>query len=436
MAMVSGGQDSVALLHVLASGRVAGVSLAGLHALHVNHQLRGEESEADESLVTETCSRLGVDLTVLQRPVDKTQGNVQEIAREARRAAGVDVAGSLECGRIALGHTADDQAETLLYRVARYGGLSALAGMRPSEPPWVRPLLDCRREETAAYCRENGLEFARDSGNTHPGYVRTHIRESILPAWEAVLPGAVEAACRTAEVAAEMKDLAGEVSASAMAEVRANNAGGIGGSETAALRCGALLALSAPVRRLLLHDWLGKDTVSGASRAAVLAVESLLEARGSASCSLFEGRRVVKEYDLVWIETSADESRVVPGPIELPVPGRVRWGNVEITSESCEGFRAVEIEEEAIIDADAVSQPLWVRGPCPGDRIRPLGSAGSRKLKNVLIDRKVPARERPWRPLVVCGERILWVGGLIISEEARVTEKTSRFLRLSLRVVD
>ena len=147
-------------------------------------------------------------LTVAHRPIEKTGGNVQERAREARRETALRVAGEQGCDRIALGHTADDQVETMLYRLGRYGGLAAFGAMLPCDPPWVRPLLDCRRAETAAYCREQGLEFAEDRGNAYPGYARTAIREEVLPAWEAALPGAVEAACRAAEVAAEMEHLA------------------------------------------------------------------------------------------------------------------------------------------------------------------------------------------------------------------------------------
>ena len=208
LVMISGGQDSVALTHLLTTQLSAKGWPSALRALHVNYHLRGAESEADQALVENTCERLDVQLTVVHMPVDKHAGNVQEVARDIRRAEAIRVALETGCDRIVLGHTADDQAETLLYRMGRYGGLAALAGMRPNDPPWVRPLLECRREETAGYCALRGLRFARDTGNEYPGYARTGIRESVVPAWEAALPGAVAAAGRTAEVAAEVKELA------------------------------------------------------------------------------------------------------------------------------------------------------------------------------------------------------------------------------------
>ncbi len=436
LVMVSGGQDSLALLHVLASGGLGKAGPATLSALHINHHLRGAESDADESLVAEVCERLGAKLTVVHRPVEKSEGNVQERAREARRAAALEVAQSMGWDVIVLGHTADDQVETLLYRIARYGGLAALAGMRPNDPPWARPLLDCRREETAAYCRDHGIEFASDSGNTYPGYARTRIRENVLPAWEEALPGAVGGACRTAEVAAEIQALTRLAVAEARAAVQVTGVGAIGVEDDMAMSCTALLRLPVPVRRLLLHDRLAACSTNAASRASVLAVEALLEVSGSASRSLGGGWQATKEYDLIRLGRGGAEASGLVDSVELPVPGAVRWAGTKVSADFCTGFRAVEVEREAIIDASAVSGVLQVRGPRPGDRMQPLGSAGSRKVKEILIDLKVPARERPKRPMVVCGERILWLGGLVIADEARVTRVSKRFVRLSMARVE
>jgi tRNA(Ile)-lysidine synthase len=199
--MVSGGQDSLALLDILCGLARRTGGPAAVHALHVNHHLRGAESDDDEALVVRACGERGVSLTLAHRPVMKTGGNVQERAREARREAALQAAAEHHCGRIALGHTADDQAETMLYRLGRYGGLAAFRAMPPCDPPWVRPLLEARRAETEAYCRERGIEFAVDRGNAYPGYARTTLRQEVLPAWETAMPGAVEAAARAAEVA-------------------------------------------------------------------------------------------------------------------------------------------------------------------------------------------------------------------------------------------
>lgn len=432
MVMVSGGQDSLALLDVLSRGRLGAAGPAGLHALHVNHHLRGEESDADQALVEDVCERLGVDLTVVHRPIAKSEGNVQEVAREARRAAAGEVAAGAGCDRIALGHTADDQAETLLYRMGRYGGLAALAGMRPCDPPWVRPLLGCRREETAAYCRAQGLEFANDRGNTHPGYARTGIREKVLPAWESVLPGAVSAACRVAEVAAEAQELLGEVIAEAAARVAVKESGSSGVDAHGQLSVPGLLSLSKPRRRLLLHDYLQAHLDPAVSRASVLAVEELLGVQGSGRRALGGGWQALKEYDRLSFERAGQECGPAPPPVELSVPGEVVWGEVRISAERVAGFRAPDVSREAIVDADSLVGPLWVRAPLAGDKLHPLGSPGRRKLQDVFVDLKIPQRRRERQALVVCGERIVWVCGLVVSEHARVGRETKRFVRLAV----
>jgi len=471
LVMVSGGQDSIALVHLLTAGLPPTIRPASVHALHINHHLRGRESDDDEALVVAACASLGVDLTVLHRPIEKRYGNVQEAAREARREAALTTAVEKGCDRIAVGHTADDQVETMLYRLGRYGGMAAYAGMGVCDPPWVRPLLGCRRSETAAYCRDLGLSYAEDRGNAYPGYARTALRERVLPEWEKALPGAVEAACRAAEVAAEMQALAamvlaevgvgivpasrgeGAAGADAPSEVEACEGAPTGAAFRGAvpeLSASFLQALSAPVRRLFLHQWLEACRRAAASRASVLAVEALLAVPGSGRRALGGGVSACKEYDRVYLEPQPPRQgrgqpggtpqrfrarrapAGQPGPVGLPVPGQVEWGGVLVRAERVERFEAPDVLREAYIDADTIDGPLVVRGPLPGDRLRPLGAPGTRKLADVLGEARVPAKDRPLRPLVVCGRRIVWVSGLVLAEECRITRGTASLLRLSL----
>ena len=185
-----------------------------------------------------------------------------------------------------------------------------------------------------------------------------------------------------------------------------------------------------PLRRLLLHEWLGRRATPAASRASVLAVESLLLVPGSARRAVGGGWSARKEYDVVYLARSKAEPAPVPLAVGLTVPGEAEWSGSRVSAEMVQGFRPVFFQREAIIDADALTAPLEVRGPRPGDRLRPLGSPGTRKLSEVFIDLKVPARERQARPLVVCGERIVWVSGLVVAEEFKVSDDTRRFLRL------
>ena len=429
LVMVSGGQDSLALLHFLASGAGGKAGPASLHVLHINHHLRGAESDRDQALVTQACAAMAVGLTVLHRPIEKQRGNVQEAARDVRREAGLHVASERDCARIALGHTADDQVENMLYRLGRYGGVAAFAGMAACDPPWVRPLLECRREETAEYCAEHGLDFADDSGNAYPGYARTAIRGNVLPAWEEALPGAVEAACRAAEVAGEMQALAEDIVREAFPGV---TGGSPEGAEAEELCVAGLLGLTPPLRRLLLHRWLEARARPAASRAAVLAVESLLAVPGSAERALGGGWRAHKEYESLRLEKGSRARQAVPPAAPLAVPGEVDWGGWTVRTEFVNAYVPPDVAVEAYLDADSLEGPLEVRAPRPGDRVRPLGAPGSRKLQDVFVDLRVPAAERGRRPLVVCGGRIAWVCGLVLAEEGRITSDTEVLVRLSV----
>lgn len=429
LVMVSGGQDSLALLHLLATGSFRRAAPASFRALHINHHLRGPESDADEALVVRSCAEMRVPLTVLHRPIEKHDGDVQQAARDARRSAAITVAAEFGCDRIAVGHTADDQAETVLYRLGRYGGLASFSSMKACDPPWVRPLLGCRRKETELYCRYHGLEFANDRGNAYPGYARTAIREQVLPAWEAALPGAVEAVCRAAEVAAEMREVV----------LTALDREMPGLDEAEELEVGRLLGMTPAVRRALLHAWLEGRARSAASRAGVLAVESLLSTTGSAERSLGGGWRACKEYDRLTVrhgfgaQTCAPPG-TSPDQVALPLPGEVVWGGQVVRAEVLREYSlpVLDVAREALLDAGSIGGPLSVRGPRAGDRLRPLGAPGVRKLQDVLVDLHVPARRRPLVPLVVCGDRIVWVGGLVLAEEGRISSKTTAVVRLRL----
>jgi tRNA(Ile)-lysidine synthase len=191
LVLLSGGRDSVCLLDVAVElGCV-------VRALHVNYGLR-DDSDADEAHCRELCRRLGVELVVhhAQRPDDAT-GNVQAWARDVRYAQAASEAGA---GTIAVAHTASDQAETILYRLAASPGRRALLGMEPRVGRLVRPLLGVSREQTGAWCRARGLPWRDDPTNESDQYARGRVRARLLPALEAVDPRAAANIVRTAEL--------------------------------------------------------------------------------------------------------------------------------------------------------------------------------------------------------------------------------------------
>jgi len=229
VAMLSGGRDSVCLLDVAVAVRGAGQ----VHALHVNYGLRGEDSDADEQLVRELCARLGVAFELVrvqrdERERAQAQGNLQAWARELRYREAERLACTLEAGEIdvsnrtfytrarvkrkietlvATGHTASDQVETILYRLAASPGRRALLGMSPRDGHIVRPLLSVTREQTAAYCRARGLQWREDASNDDARYARARVRNLLVPALRAVHPAAERSVLRTAQLLREEAEL-------------------------------------------------------------------------------------------------------------------------------------------------------------------------------------------------------------------------------------
>ncbi|MDQ5807706.1 MAG: tRNA lysidine(34) synthetase TilS [Actinomycetota bacterium] len=266
--LLSGGRDSVCLLHraVQAGARVT--------ALHVNYGLRPEADE-DERFCRALCDRLGVDL-VVERAEWRGEGNLQAWAREVRYAAAARLAG--EDGDIAAGHTATDQAETILYRLAASPGRRALLGMAPREGRVVRPLLTMTREETAAYNEAHGLEWREDTSNDSPAFARNRVRHGLLEELRAVHPAAEANLLRTAELLRDEAAVLDDVVDTALR-----------GRDTIPLA--TLAALPRALARLVVRR-LAEDATGGFCPRAAARLDDVL-ALADGSLDLGDGARVV-----------------------------------------------------------------------------------------------------------------------------------------------
>jgi tRNA(Ile)-lysidine synthase len=226
VAMVSGGRDSVCLLDVAVALRTAG----SVRALHVNYGLRGAESDADERHCAALCQALGVELEVVRASwVQGKAGNLQAWARDVRYGAAIELAERLDepadtSGAprtlVAAGHTASDQVETILYRLAASPGRRALLGMRAVEGRLVRPLLGVTREQTGAYCQARDLSWREDASNDSDSYARGRVRYGLGAALRAVHPAAEANVLRTAELLREETDLLDRLVADTLAGSR------------------------------------------------------------------------------------------------------------------------------------------------------------------------------------------------------------------------
>jgi tRNA(Ile)-lysidine synthase len=382
LVLLSGGGDSVCLLDVA-------VRLdARVSALHVNYGLR-EGAEADEEFVRELCSGLGVPLFA-ERVELGAGGNLQERARDARYA----LAERLADGDYAVAHTASDQAETVLYRLAVSPGSRALHGMAPRRGRLVRPLLGVTREEVRSYLRSRGLEWREDPSNADRRFARARVRHDLMEALRTVGPAAERTIAETARQLREEAEVLDDAVTDAL--------GVLGGGP--AVSASELVRQPAAIRRLVLRHLAeqagGELGVGDTER--ILA----LGGRGSKSLDLGGGVRVVVEYGTLRF-TRAGEA-AVPDPVVLTVPGRARFGDWEVEA----GAGAA-----GDVRVTGVTGPLTVRAWREGDRMRPSGLGGTKTLQDLFTDKKVPRELRRTLPVMVAGDdEIVWVAGVAVDE--------------------
>jgi tRNA(Ile)-lysidine synthase len=406
--LLSGGRDSVCLLDLAV--RIAGAEC--VRALHLDYGLRDESGE-DAAACAALCERLGVPLT-LRRP-RRPEGNLQAWARDQRYAEAAKLA-LADGAFVAAGHTATDQVETVLYRLAASPGRRALLGMREREGRLVRPLLGFTREETAAYCAERGLPWREDASNDSPVYARNRLRLELVPALRAVHPAAEANVLRTLEILRDEGEVLDHTVAGALAAV---------GDPPAVA---ALAALPPALARLALQAL--ADTAAGERAPAVgrraAEILALGAGGGSAALDLGGGLRAVVEYGRLRF-AGATGTGEQPGGGPLTVPGLTAFAGGELRGE-----RGTDLPlGDGVLDAAACGAGLAVRAWQPGDRMRPLGLGGSRSLQDLFTDRKVPRARRGDWPVVTCDDEIAWVPGVATGERFRVTDVTVDRVRLT-----
>ncbi|HYD40637.1 MAG TPA: tRNA lysidine(34) synthetase TilS [Anaeromyxobacter sp.] len=383
LAALSGGPDSTALVAALAALRDAG-ALAALSAVHVDHGLR--PGAADVDAATATCRALGVPLTNVAVVVPP--GNVQAEARRQRYAALRAEAARAGATRIATGHTRTDQAETVLLRLLRGAGARGLSGIPPRRGAIVRPLLDRSRAEVLAFLSTAGLAWREDPTNASPRYARNRVRHELVPVLAKLAPAAERAIARSAELLrADERALS----------TRARAAAGDRGADVTRLRAEPLAVRRRIVRRL----WRGAARAR-AGRAAELGAEHVEEVlrllrRGGTWRLSLPGHVELRHRDGRLEAVPSAPQPYAPGLAPLPVAGPGRF---------VVPGRALAVRVRAR-RPELVPWPLELRTRRPGDRFRPDGGAGGKKLKAWLIDRKIPRERRDGLLLLAEGATVI-----------------------------
>lgn len=418
---VSGGPDSTALLHALASLR--GDLDIDLHVFHLNHLLRPGQAEEDAEYVKELAERLGLPATARSvdvRGLARDEGiSLQEAGRRARYHALEELRTELRADRVATGQNLEDQAETVLMRLLRGAGARGLSGIPPvRDGLYVRPLIEISRREIEEYCREQGLKPRRDPSNEKPVYLRNRIRLQLLPLLQKEYnPRVVETLAGTAEVLRAEDCLLTDLTLKAFERLARDN-----GDRVSLDRRGLLSEPEAIARRLVrvaagkfLPAW---RTPTHRQVDEVLALAQ--RGSGAAQVQLAGTVRAWLEYDSVAFAPAFEPYEGLPGEVPLMVPGITRIEELGIELEATPGpgrDAAAPGPDVAVLDPERLEGPLTVRTRRPGDRFTPLGLSAPTKLKSFLIHAKIPRRRRDRIPLVCSGGRIVWVVGLRVSAD-------------------
>jgi tRNA(Ile)-lysidine synthase len=407
-AAVSGGPDSVCLLEVLRE--LAPRFGLKLSVAHFNHRLRGAASDEDEQFVADLAARLGLRCYCASAHVARAKENLEQAARRARRAFFAELIRKGYTDRIALGHTRDDQAETVLFRLLRGSGLAGLAGIFPATSDgYIRPLIDITRAEGERFLRSRGLEWREDATNRDPRFARNRVRHSLLPQL------AREWNPRIADGLAHLADLAHEEERWWRGEIDRLAAGLLdhrsGGVE---MRAGALAGLPRAVARRLARRALA-DAKGDLRRIEYPHVEQVLElaARPGGEGRLgLPGIHVTRSFD--WVRIAPASPPETFAPVKLVVPGTYAapGGGSELRFEVAGKTGA---EPCATLKAELclrlIPAPLELRGWRPGDHYRPAGQSRDRKLKEMFQRARVPSWQRPLWPIVTGGGKIVWARG-------------------------
>lgn len=449
---VSGGADSIALLYAVFALKSEGIFDGEILCAHVNHQLRGSQADADEDFVIAEAAKLGA--SVITKRIDvksfahKNKLSIETAGRKLRLECLADIAKSKGCGVVATGHHADDNAETIVQRLARGTGFRGLCGIWPVRTfddniRFARPLLYVRREKIIEYLKSRGLKWRTDPTNQDCGYRRNFIRHRLIPALQqecnhpvaeqlsdlsqrvckfySLVCGSVDkvwptlAKCCEESIKLAVKKFSQQVPAVQVELIRRS---------LTAIGSGERNLTQGHYERILQ---LAKQNVSGKK----------IELPG--------GFVVLREYEKLIF--TREKKRIVPAEqipesVTLEIPGQTRFGNYlveaevsEANPERFENFKAKKDGNSEWFDFDKLKLPLEVRFRKTGDRFVPLGQSEEKKVGKFLTDARVPHSLREKTLIIADAEKIIWVWPIRMSQQARVTGETKNILIIRLEEV-
>ena len=437
---VSGGADSVALLHLLLEIREqAGIVLS---VAHFNHKLRGKASDADEKFVMKLAAEHGLEFFVAHEDIaaraKRERGNLEEVARKARYAFFETLVREERVAKIAVAHTADDQAETVMAHILRGTGLAGLGGIHPQAGAVFRPLLNLRREDLRKYLRAKRQQWREDATNLDTKRMRGRIRQKLMPLLKKNFqPAVVEHLCQLAELArddeayldSQVSDWRKSLAQESPHQVR--------------VALGELLASPNALSTRLLRQIVQSIKPRGGQLGAihVAAVLELAAQKDSGKTLHLPGGVEVRRdrefmrFRAAEIATEQKQKNRIPRQYSHEIDLCSGRAQLTLLQLSCRlTLRVIDWPAEgretsgtgAVLDRDSLRLPLVVRNWRPGDAMRPIGHQNSHKLARLLNEKSVSRWEKESWPVLTSGGELAWVRGLPVSAELAAGVRTRR----------
>ena len=440
---VSGGADSVCLLHVLAQHRVElGVQL---YVAHINHMLRGDDSDADAAYVVNLASKLNLPITVEQCDVAayrKRQGlSLEEAAREVRYRFLTEVVRTMGASKVAVGHTRGDHVETILLHLLRGTGISGLRGLQPwsmlafggKQLEVVRPLLEISRQETLEYCQGHKLHPCFDCSNESLYLLRNRIRLELLPILREFNLAIDDALVRLADIADAEVSFIQEQASRLWRKVAKVEKGAI------YLDIAKIKALPLAIQRQILRQAIVRlqGNLVDIEADHIESMVDFLPRPAGKRLSLPDGLTLSMEYGRMVLASGGTLTCPLPpldSSFKINVPGETALPGWQVRANVLDGAaEATQGDFAAFFDFGRTGRELAVRRRKPGDRFHPLGMSQSKKLQDFMVDARIPRSWRSRVPLVFSPQQILWVVGWRIDDRVKVTPATRQVLRLEFQ---
>jgi len=430
---VSGGADSLALLHILK--RLAADFSFSLVAAHLNHMLRRYEAEKDEQFVTSTCKEWGIKCftkrTDVRELAKELKISEEEAGRKARYEFFTELMKEVKANKLALAHHKDDRVETIFHNIIRGTGMHGLKGINYVRDGFViRPFLDVSKDEILNYCKEENISYREDLSNNNLNYTRNRLRHALIPfIQDNFNPNIAETILRMSDVIGEEDDFLKQYCDKLLPTVffyEENKA------KAALERFNPLpLALKRRLLRMIILGFMGEFSCIELVHIDNI-ISMLHNAKHGATFKLAGKMRVDIIYGNAFVSADSKEMAIKPFEYDLSLPGIVfvHEAKVKISAESKERNQIPFGKNPIHIDAANLCGSLVIRNRRTGDRFKPLGMSTEKKLKEFFIDWKVPREERDLIPLITDSRNIIWVAGYQINDDYKVTDRTVRVIEL------